>query len=52
MDKGAMIDALTHPGVVKKALFSLELYTGPDADLIVKGYDTDQRSQLVLDTRG
>lgn len=52
MDKGAMIDALKPRGVVKKALFSLELSTGPDADLIVKGYDIDQGAQLVLDTRG
>lgn len=43
-----MIDALKPRGVVKKALFSF----GPDADLIVKGYDIDQGAQLVLDTRG
>lgn len=50
MDKGAMIDAIKPLRVIKKTLFSLELSTGPDADLIVKGSDTDQGAQLVLDT--
>lgn len=52
MDKGAMVDALKQRGAVKKAVFSLELSTGPDADLIVKGYHIDQGAQLVLGTRG
>lgn len=36
-----MNDALQPLWVVKKALFSLELSTGPDADLIVKGLSWD-----------
>lgn len=51
MDKGAMVDVLKQQGVVKKAVFSLELSTGSDADLIVKGYDVDQGAQLVLDKK-
>lgn len=52
MDKGAMVDALEQLGDVKGALFSWELSTWPDPDLMVKTYDIDHVAQLVLDTRG